>query len=494
MFEVKYTDLAGRIGVIETKHGRLETPALLPVIDVMRQEVPLTVIEELGYKAVITNSYLVYKRWGGNVKSIHDLLGFNGIVMTDSGAYQILEYGGIDIDQETILTYQKSLDVDIGVILDVPTGDSDHSTAMKTVKATLERAKEALSIIDPSGDDTIWVLPIQGGRYLDLIEFAVRESLKLPYRMYSLGSPTVFLEKYKYDVIGDMVYTARKTLPWGRPLHLFGAGHPLIIPYMVALGVDTFDSASYILYARDNRVITPTGVHKLEQLDYMPCSSSVCNKYTPKDLLELPRNERTKILAIHNLEVINAAIRGVKQAIRENRLWELLESFSTKHRASYELFRKFRKYHSMLDLYTPSTIPNPRGRRLISPRDLWNPIVTRHYRYMLLNHKPSSNTINLFPSSYELCGTISFGNDYVFLPFFGPVPVALCRSYPYSQHDTPSPPDETVCNTASQALTVFIVKNNVSRIRIFRCREIPCIWFILTRLRRIKGLDIECYD
>jgi len=41
--------------------------------------------------------------------------------MTDSGAYQILVYGGVEVNQEEIVEYQKNIGSDIATILDIPT-------------------------------------------------------------------------------------------------------------------------------------------------------------------------------------------------------------------------------------------------------------------------------------------------------------------------------------------------------------------------------------
>ena len=70
VFEVKHRSLCGRIGRIKTKRGYLETPALFPVIDVKRQLVDVERIRQLGFKAVMTNSYLLLKR-GFKVGDIH---------------------------------------------------------------------------------------------------------------------------------------------------------------------------------------------------------------------------------------------------------------------------------------------------------------------------------------------------------------------------------------------------------------------------------------
>jgi 7-cyano-7-deazaguanine tRNA-ribosyltransferase len=392
VFEIRDKDLAGRIGRLHTPHGYLETPALLPVIDVFRQDAPIEVIERLGFRGVITNAYLLWKRMGNvaREKGVHGVLGFNGVVMTDSGAYQILQYGRVDIDPATVIEFQKSIGSDIAVILDIPTGNArSRKQAEYSVRETLRRAKEALSLIDP--ENRVWTLPVQGGQFLDLVEYSSREASKLigPYRLLALGSPTVLLERYDYATIIDMVYRVRSNVPRSAPLHLFGAGHPMIIPYAVALGVDLFDSASYILYARDNRIITETRTYRLEELDYMPCSTEICTKYTPKELLEIPRPERVRLLATHNLTVLAAAIRQVKQAIREGRLWELLEERSRSHPSVHRAFLRLIQYSRYLEAHTPRTKGGKaKGVFLYSTESTKHPKLLQHHNMLLSRYRP----------------------------------------------------------------------------------------------------------
>jgi len=484
MFRIKNIDLAGRIGEIRVKNKKIETPALFPVIDPLRQEVPIDEIKKMGFEQIITNAYLTYKRFGEEAveKGIHAIVGFDGVVMTDSGAYQLLEYGTVDVSQTTILEYQKSIGSDIGVILDVPTGNVDRDKAEKTVLETLARARSALEIIDPAGDDILWVLPIQGGRYLDLLEKSVKLSLELPYKMYSLGSPTVFLEKYQYHVIGDMVYTVRRLLPWGSPLHLFGAGHPLLIPFMVALGVDTFDSASYILYARDNRIILKSGVQRLEKLEYMPCSTPICNKYTPQEIMEMERHERVKIIAIHNLYEIKAAINEVKEAIRENRLWEVLREYSMLHNSAYALFNKFRRYSTYLEEHTPRTPINTRGKRLIDRKDAWNPLVYRHLKYIMCRFQVKNKEIIITeePGDRAVPGK---NNLFYYKPILGLVPSNLSRTYPYPQFSYPSVVDWETCLWTLQVIRTFILKHNIRTVRFMTTpNPPPCLNYIIDAL------------
>ena len=70
--------MLGRIGIFETKRGKLETPALFPVVNPLAQEIsPRVMFERLGCKSLITNAYLIGRRAGNvGVTDIHDFLDF----------------------------------------------------------------------------------------------------------------------------------------------------------------------------------------------------------------------------------------------------------------------------------------------------------------------------------------------------------------------------------------------------------------------------------
>jgi 7-cyano-7-deazaguanine tRNA-ribosyltransferase len=120
-FEIKERDLLARIGRLKTKSGTVETPLLFPVINPSIQPIPPKKIQEVfDCEALITNAYILKKRFQNQPaeKGLHKFLDFNGVVMTDSGAYQILRYGDIQITPEQIVQYQEKIDTDIAAILD----------------------------------------------------------------------------------------------------------------------------------------------------------------------------------------------------------------------------------------------------------------------------------------------------------------------------------------------------------------------------------------
>jgi len=40
LFEIIKADLAGRIGILHTNHGKIETPTFIPVIHPVKQTIP----------------------------------------------------------------------------------------------------------------------------------------------------------------------------------------------------------------------------------------------------------------------------------------------------------------------------------------------------------------------------------------------------------------------------------------------------------------------
>jgi len=478
LFKIKERDLAGRIGVLETRHGRIETPYIFPVIDIVRQEIEVKEIFSLGFNAVITNSYLLKKR--GFKGDVHKIFGeVNPVVMTDSGAYQLLEYGEVDVSNKEIIEYQKKINSDIAVILDIPTGDSlDRKFAEWTVSETLRRGKEAKEVIDK---ERIWVLPIQGGVHLDLVEKSASLSSKLDFPMYALGSPTKLLESYRYDIIVDMIVAARKHIPFIKPLHLFGAGHPMMMVYAVSLGVDFFDSASYILFARDDRYMTENGTIRLSDLYYFPCSCPVCSKYDVQDLKEMNKRERTRLLALHNLYVIRKTMNRIKQAIKEGRLWEVLEEHSRKHPKLLSAYTVlWKKYSRWLEKYTPEANTNWKAPLLFDKTSLKNPKVYRQYRFLnnIYTPLPLYKKLTIKPLTKKTLNDEKLVQEnqthiIYYDPIIGILPIEFLRTYPLGHAVTPGSYDGNSMKKSLIIIEKFLTRNadNYKEIKIELCKD-----------------------
>lgn len=470
-FEVKEKDLLARLGRLKTKSGTIETPLLFPVVNSTVQVVQPRKIRELGFEALITNAYILKKRFGNKPaeNGLHSFLDYGGVIMTDSGAYQILVYGDIEVSPEEIVTYQECIGTDIATILDLPTGwNVSEKNAEKTVKETLQRAREFFKL--KTREDILWVGPVQGGKYLNFVAESAREMGKLPFQIYALGSPTEVMERYRFDVLVDMIMTAKMSLPIDKPLHLFGAGHPLMFSLAVALGCDLFDSAAYAIYAKENRYMTEAGTWRLNELEYFPCICPKCSAATPKDVLEKSPKEREAFLAEHNLYICFSELKRIKQAIKDGRLWELLEVRAHGHPSLLQALKKLRRYEKFIERHSPTVKRS--GLFFHSSLDLARPEVVRHRMRMKERYsKPKEAKILLlmpmtktkpFHNAVEIRETLkifrdSFAQDVnkiqicVYAAPFGVIPLELDEVYPLSQHETVFPPDsETREYVASQ--------------------------------------------
>ncbi|MGQ9513520.1 MAG: tRNA guanosine(15) transglycosylase TgtA [Thermoproteota archaeon] len=477
---MKNKDLLGRIGYLTTPRMRIETPTLLPVINPIKLVLtPRELYDKYGIRALMTNAYLVRKYFGQEAieKGIHRLLDFEGLIVTDSGAYQALKYGGIDVEQKEILDFQEAIHPDVGVILDVPTGSElDKVQAKFTVEETIRRADEALSLREKK--DIVWIGPIQGGTHLDLLSFSAREMSKRPYSILALGSPTVVMERYRYSALVDMIMTTKMNIPPSRPLHLFGAGHPSMLSFAVALGCDLFDSAAYALFAYEDRYMTENGTLKLEDIDYLPCLCPTCSKTSASELKSLEPNERARSLASHNLWATLLEIKKIKQAIHEGRLWELLERRSRTHPALLEALQTFKKYILYFEKHSPSN--KPHGIFYYGSESLARPEITRFRmnldRYLsgfaksdviLLVVHPWGQPSVKFIRCAKKIAKMDFGLDLkkallmVFVPPFGAVPIDLLDVYPVGKITMSSNLDEETLKETIKFSSKILGKNKV---------------------------------
>lgn len=471
-FEIKEKDLLGRIGKLKTKSGTVETPLLFPVINPSIQPIPPRKLKEtFGFRAVITNAYILKKRYQNKPvdMGLHKFLDFDGAVMTDSGAYQILVYGEVEVTQKEIVAYQEGIGSDIATILDIPTGwKVTKEQAQVTVAETLRRAKAFFKT--KTRDDILWVGPVQGGRHLDLVANSAVEMGKLPFQIHALGSPTEVMESYRYDVLADMILTAKKGLPIERPLHLFGAGHPSMFALAVALGCDLFDSAAYALYARENRYMTENGTWRVNELDYFPCSCPRCSTETPRSLEKKTPKEREVFLAEHNLYACLAELKRIKQAIRDGRLWEHTEMRVHAHPALLSALKRLRNHEDFLEKYSPTAKSS--GFFYFDSVGLVRPEITHYRKRLSERYTPPADAkvLLLVPQTrnkpYHKAPEFkkirqlfrSLGKELsvqvhvcVYSAPFGLVPLELDEVYPLSQHEGAHPLDlETVDYVASQ--------------------------------------------
>lgn len=473
MFEIKAKDNRARVGVLKTNHGNIKTPNLMPVIHPRKQTID---VKKYGADIVITNAYLIYKDEDLKQKAIdeglHKLINFDGPIMTDSGSFQLSVYGDVDITNKEVIEFQEQIKTDIGTSLDIPTAPFvTRQQAESDLEITLQRAREAVEFKNSQNMEMKLNSVLQGSTFLDLRRKCGDELTKLNADLYPIGAVVPLMEYYHYKDLVDVVMNSVAHLPDSKARHLMGAGHPMIFALAVAMGCDLFDSAAYILYAEDDRLLSTRGTYKLENLHEMPCSCEVCMNYTPDDLRAMDKKERVELIARHNLYVSFAELRLIRQAIHEGSLMELVEERCRAHPKLLEAYRQLGNYSSDLEKY------DPRSKKsaffYTGPESLYRSEVLRHLQK--LRSMPKKRDLVILPSSrkpYSKYISGKLGQFYVYggqkeldlentdfmvldIPF-GLVPLEIDEVYPLSQNDAPKIKDVDSIEFVEDFISEFV--------------------------------------
>ncbi|MBR9680182.1 MAG: tRNA guanosine(15) transglycosylase TgtA [Candidatus Altiarchaeota archaeon] len=417
-FEIRDHDGLGRLGKLRINQKRVETPAFVPVIQPRHQTIPGTKLSKLGVEMVITNAYIIHQDSALSQQAkngIHKFLDFNGAVMTDSGAYQLLMYGKVDVTNQEIIEFQKKIGTDIGVILDVPPGlDLPENQVAQHVKTTITRAKEAKQL---DWGNTEFVYPAHGAPYWSILEKSIKAGEKLGYGLFGLGGIVPKMMNYRFDE----VILSQKMLKqnWLGPVHMFGLGHPMLIPLAVLFGADTFDSASHHLFAQDDRIITQNGTRKLEETEFLA-------GIDVSELKQLGGRERREALAEYNLIQILDEVERVKQAIIDGRLWEYTHQSVMAHPNLMEAF-----IQGLQDRPFKKTEPAVKRKAFFYQTELSleREEVVRHFEKL----------DRILPDTVRVVDIDDFGaGKCVVHPVFGLIPWEIRTVYPLMQNEFPN--------------------------------------------------------
>ena len=425
-FEARDWDGAGRVGRLDVPRAgvTVETPALLPVVNPNIQTLsPRRMETEFGAQILITNSYIIKTSEGlredALERGLHDLLDFHGAIMTDSGSFQLAEYGDIDVTTEEILRFQHDIGSDVGTPVDIPTPpDASREQAEEELRTTQERLAVAEGV---DVGDMLVNAPVQGSTHAALREEAGRHAASTDLDVFPVGAVVPLMNDYRYGDMVDVVAAAKRGLDQDCPVHLFGAGHPMMFALAAAMGCDLFDSAAYALYARDDRYLTVRGTRHLDDLEHLPCPCPVCSEYTPAELRALGERERGDELAAHNLHVSFAEMRRVRQAIRTGSLMELVEARARAHPAMLDGYRAALDHAEQLER-TDSASKDTFF--YLSGESARRPEVVRHHE-RLDRLAPEGDVLLTEGDNDD-----DFDESWTIEPPFGPFPRALRNTYP----------------------------------------------------------------
>ena len=444
MFEIIRRDGLARIGRFTTTSGRtMETPALFPVINPKINPVPARELyDKFGFKSLITNSYIIKNTPDLKEKAqelgLHEMLDFPGIIMTDSGTFQSHMYGEVELTNEEIIEFQKSIGTDIGTVLDIftePYWTKEQTAA--SIETTLERTQQAC---DMKGEMMLNGVA-QGSIYTDLREDCARRMASMDIDVHPVGGIVPLMEQYRYAELVDVVMSSKKGLNPNRPVHAFGAGHPMVLALLALMGCDFFDSASYAKFARDDRMMFVDGTFRLQDMESLDCNCPACRGHTLESLRKMEKKAKTKLIAEHNLYQITQELALVRRYIKEGRLWELAEIRCRAHPALLNALRKLRDYQDVMEMYDP--ISREGAIFYTGPESRNRPVFKRYLDRLGTRYVPPTKKAALFtdcqgkpysrPYAEEFDKARRAGYTPIVVAPFGPVPAELDEMYPLAQ-------------------------------------------------------------
>ncbi len=456
-FEISDTDGLGRIGKLDTNGKQMITPNLLPVVHPLRNLISPLELQKFGVQAIFTNSYISYQneklRETLIEQGLHDYFNFNGLIATDSGAFQQYMYNKSDIDIKPaeIEHFQEEINSDFPVILDLPVQMEDsYEIAKMKVSKTLKRAKE--NIKRRRNENCHWFGPIHGGKFPELLKKSSEEMSKLDFSVFAIGGLVKPLLEYRFDLVINILLNVKKHIIPNRPIHMFGLGLPQFFSLAVACGCDLMDSAAYILYAKENRYFSlSTGTKRLEDLDEFPCNCPICSKYTPREIKSFKKNKKIELLSRHNLHVSFSELKTIRQSIKEGNLWELVAQRIHSHPELMKAREKVINYCKLFEFHEKRY--KKHGRLITSYVDFYRPIIIRYLKKLKTSYRPPSSAkyLIILPelditgmNSPNIKNWIQKINKYsktnrkefhvgFWSPLFGIIPIELISSYPMGQ-------------------------------------------------------------
>ena len=274
MFKLEKTKGKARRGVLETAHGSIQTPFFMPIATKGAvKTLSSDDMSDLGAQILLSNTYHLLLRPGleamKKLGGLHELMGWSGPILTDSGGYQVFSLSGKDkvgsikdkvqvtdksvvfkshLDGSKIeLTPELSIQMqmqaigsDIAMQLDeVAPGDSDrevYESAMERSIKWAERCKKEADRVRSKEQKLFGI--VQGGTHEDLRERSLKSLVDIGFDGYAIGGLSVGEDREDAYRITEFV---ADRLPEDKPRYFMGGGMPEEIVHYVSVGVDMFD-------------------------------------------------------------------------------------------------------------------------------------------------------------------------------------------------------------------------------------------------------------
>ncbi|OGJ15452.1 hypothetical protein A3K73_04255 [Candidatus Pacearchaeota archaeon RBG_13_36_9] len=360
-----------RIGVFKTKKHSIETPFFMPVATkAAAKHLDSRQLEELGAKAVISNSMILHFRPGDKIikklGGIGKFMNFSGINVTDSGGFQMYSdsiyikssekgvfFRNPFSGEKILMTPEKNMEIQLNIGSEVAMcldsmplyshSKEEIKTAVEKTTMWARRCKQEHDKLQKNTEKEKRQLLFgitQGGIYEDLRKESISELKELNFDGYSIGGlglGETFEEEMK------IVKLQKSVLPENKPVYLMGIGNPAEILEAISLGVDMFDSRMPTQSARRGTLFTSKGklkiLNKKYESDKKPidkeCNCFVCKNYSRayiKFLLSQEEPVGKELASYHNLYYLNSLIEQAKKHIKKRSF----KDFKEKIKKAYE--------------------------------------------------------------------------------------------------------------------------------------------------------------
>ena len=358
-----------RLGYIDLPHGRVETPAFMPVgTNATVKAMYHDKIRDIGYRLILANTYHVYLRPGLDVirqfGGLHEFCSWNGNILTDSGGFQVFSLSGLRKVKDSGVTFQSHIDgsrhvftpekvvdiqsvfgSDIAMVLDVCTPpDIEYRNAKEAWRVTklwAERSIEERNRLGEQFRGNLFGI-VQGNFYKDLRKESALAISDMDFPGIAIGGLSVGESK---NMFNDFLGYTSEFITKEKPRYVMGIGSPDYIFECVANGIDLFDCVLATRMARNGGLFTDDGVITMKKavhkFDMRPvqegCTCTACTKYTRAYVHHLIKcNEifGAMLATEHNLTYLYNLMERIKASIREGTFTqfkkEYLERFAGK--------------------------------------------------------------------------------------------------------------------------------------------------------------------
>lgn len=114
-FQLEGTTGTARAGTITTPHSEIQTPVFMPVGTIANiKAAPQHIVEELGTKILLSNTYHLYLRPGAEqirkLGGIHRFMSWDRSILTDSGGFQVFSLSSLRKLNEQGVEFRSHLD------------------------------------------------------------------------------------------------------------------------------------------------------------------------------------------------------------------------------------------------------------------------------------------------------------------------------------------------------------------------------------------------